>query len=43
VHPGLYQRRQGRLELASVRGPGLGYRLPEIRRVLPAPAAQSAG
>jgi hypothetical protein len=43
VHPGLYQRRQGRIELASVRGPGFGCRLPEIRRVLPEPAAESGG
>ena len=34
VHPGLYQRRQGRVELSSVRGPGFGYRLREIQREL---------
>ena len=43
VHSGLYQRRQGRVELSSVRGPGFGYRLSEIRRVLPAPAADFSG
>jgi L-alanine-DL-glutamate epimerase-like enolase superfamily enzyme len=43
VHPGLYQRRQGRVELASVQGPGFGYRLGEIRRELPTPAAECAG
>jgi L-alanine-DL-glutamate epimerase-like enolase superfamily enzyme len=43
VHPGLYQRRQGRVELSSVRGPGFGYRLGEIRRELPAAAAQFSG
>ena len=35
VHPGLYQRTQGRLDLSTVRGPGLGYRIDEIVRVLP--------
>lgn len=43
VHPGLYQRRQGRVELESVQGPGFGYRLGEIRRALPEPAAEVAG
>jgi L-alanine-DL-glutamate epimerase-like enolase superfamily enzyme len=38
VHPGMYQRRQGMVDLSSVRGPGFGYRLEEIRRVLPEPA-----
>ena len=40
VHPGLYQRRQGKVQLASLRGPGFGYRLQEIRRDLPQPAAE---
>ncbi len=35
VHPGLYQRRHGELDLASVRGPGFGYRIKEIQRALP--------
>ncbi len=43
VHPGLYQRRQGGVELESVQGPGFGYRLREIRRALPEPAAEVAG
>jgi L-alanine-DL-glutamate epimerase-like enolase superfamily enzyme len=43
VHPGLYQRRRGRIELSSVRGPGFGYRLREMKRELPKPAAQSSG
>ncbi len=38
VHPGLYQRREGRLDLSSLRGPGFGYRLAEIKRQLPPPA-----
>ncbi|MDD2706964.1 MAG: hypothetical protein PHV34_03060 [Verrucomicrobiae bacterium] len=36
VHPGLYQRRNGILDLATIRGPGFGYRMNEIRRQLPA-------
>ncbi len=40
VHPGLYRRRNGEVDLSSIRGPGFGYRLDEIRRDLPAPAAQ---
>ena len=39
VHPGLYRRRGGLLDLASVAGPGFGYRLAEIARPLPEPAA----
>lgn len=39
VHPGLYRRRQGNLDLSSVRGPGFGYRLAEMKRQLPPPGA----
>jgi L-alanine-DL-glutamate epimerase-like enolase superfamily enzyme len=39
VHPGLYQRRDGHVDLASVCGPGFGYRREEIHRALPEPAA----
>ncbi len=38
VHPGLYRRRDGCVDLGSIRGPGFGYRLGEIDRALP-PAA----
>ena len=38
VHPGLYRRRNGMLDLSTVRGPGFGYRLAEIVRELPEPA-----
>lgn len=41
VHPGLYTRRDGQVDLASIRGPGFGYRVEEIRRTLPAPAFTS--
>jgi L-alanine-DL-glutamate epimerase-like enolase superfamily enzyme len=42
VHPGLYQRRQGSVDLSTLRGPGFGYRLDEIQRELPTPAAEFA-
>ena len=40
VHPGLYARRGGCVDLATVGGPGFGYRLDRIDRPLGAPAAQ---
>ncbi len=40
VHPGLFKRRDGEIDLGSVRGPGFGYRVSEIERTLPAPAAE---
>lgn len=39
VHPGLYRRREGQVDLSSVRGPGFGYRVDEIKRQLPEKAA----
>lgn len=39
VHPGLYQRRNGSIDLSTISGPGFGYRVAEIERSLPAPAA----
>lgn len=38
VHPGLYRRQQGCIRLDTVRGAGLGHRIEESGRVLPAPA-----
>lgn len=38
VHPGLYTRRMGRVDLSTVAGPGMGYRLEQIHRALPKPA-----
>ncbi len=35
VHPGLYRRRNGRVDLSTLNGPGFGYRLDEIERDLP--------
>jgi len=39
VHPGLYQRRDGQLDLSTLNGPGFGYRLAEIQRDLGQPNA----
>jgi hypothetical protein len=30
IHPGLYQRRNGQVDLSTLRGPGFGYRLSEM-------------
>jgi L-alanine-DL-glutamate epimerase-like enolase superfamily enzyme len=38
VHPGIYQRRDGMVDLSSIDGAGFGYRLDEIKRELPPPA-----
>jgi L-alanine-DL-glutamate epimerase-like enolase superfamily enzyme len=35
VHPGLYRRRGGMIDLSSIEGPGFGYRVEEIHRQLP--------
>jgi L-alanine-DL-glutamate epimerase-like enolase superfamily enzyme len=40
VHPGLYQRRDGKLDLSSIAGSGFGYRIDEIKRKLDPPAVQ---
>jgi len=39
VHPGLYRRREGILDLSTLQGPGFGYRAAEIGRILPAASA----
>lgn len=39
VHPGLYRRSHGKLDLSTLRGPGFGYRLDEMARKLPTPTA----
>jgi len=39
VHPGCYRRRAGCVDLSTVRGGGFGYRLEDMRRTLPEPAA----
>ena len=37
VHPGLYRRIDGCVDLSSIQGTGFGYRVDEIRRELPDP------
>jgi len=41
IHPGLYRRREGQVDLSSICGPGFGYRLVEIERELPEPVVTS--
>jgi L-alanine-DL-glutamate epimerase-like enolase superfamily enzyme len=40
VHPGIYRRQNGVVDLASIRGAGFGYRLAEINRALPPAVAR---
>jgi L-alanine-DL-glutamate epimerase-like enolase superfamily enzyme len=40
VHPGLYQRRNGQVDLRTIHGSGFGTRVEEIGRVLPAAIIQ---
>jgi hypothetical protein len=35
VHPGIYSRVEGRVDLGSIGGPGFGYKMAEIGRTLP--------
>jgi L-alanine-DL-glutamate epimerase-like enolase superfamily enzyme len=37
VHPGIYRRKNGRVDLSTVRGNGFGYQLEKIQRELPPP------
>jgi L-alanine-DL-glutamate epimerase-like enolase superfamily enzyme len=39
VHPGLYKRHDGKVDLSTINGPGFGYRVEEIGRQLPELAA----
>jgi L-alanine-DL-glutamate epimerase-like enolase superfamily enzyme len=39
VHPGVFTRRDGVLDLSTIDGAGFGYRVDEIARVLPEPTA----
>jgi hypothetical protein len=34
IHPGLYRRRDGIVDLSTLRGNGFGYREDEVKRVL---------
>lgn len=35
IHPGLYRRREGQVNLSTISGPGFGYRIDEINPSLP--------
>lgn len=35
IHPGIFRRRQGTLDLSTIQGPGFGYRIDEIDRKVP--------
>ncbi|UCD27750.1 MAG: hypothetical protein JSV03_11660, partial [Planctomycetota bacterium] len=37
VHPRLYKRTNGCVDLSTIKGPGFGYRIDQIQRILPAP------
>lgn len=37
IHPGIYRRRSGHLDLSSISGAGFGYRIDEVARTLPDP------
>lgn len=39
IHPGAYQRCNGEVDISTLCGPGFGYRLNDISRNLPPPAA----
>jgi hypothetical protein len=39
IHPGIYTRKDGRLDLSTLGATGFGYRIDEIDRALPEPAA----
>jgi hypothetical protein len=43
VHPDLYRRRNGQVDLRTIRGPGFGYCVAEIKRELPEAAHVSLG
>ena len=40
AHPGIYCRRQGHIDLTTIKGSGFGYRLNEIHRNLPEPIVE---
>jgi len=39
VHPGLYKRQNGQVDLSTLKGPGFGYRIEEVKRTLREPVA----
>jgi hypothetical protein len=42
IHPGLYSRHNGHIDLTTIKGSGFGYRLEEIQRDLGVPQASAA-
>ncbi len=40
VHPGLYKRREGKVQLDTIKGSGFGYALDKIERELPDPVVE---
>jgi len=42
VHPGVYKRRNGMVDLSTIQGPGFGYHIGQIDRQLPEPAVAFA-
>ncbi len=42
VHPGIYRRRDGQVDLSSIKGPGFGYNIAKIDRDLPDPAVDTS-
>ncbi len=43
VHPGVYQRRAGVVDLSTIIGPGFGYRVAEMQKSLPEPSINTRG
>ena len=39
IHPGVYRRQNGSLDISTIEGPGFGYKCHLIKRTLPEPAA----
>jgi len=42
VHPNLFRRQNGIIDISSIRGDGFGYRIDEISRILPHPDTESS-
>ncbi len=41
IHPGLYRRQEGKVDLSTIGGAGFGYRVDEMTRTLPVAAASA--
>lgn len=40
IHPGIYTRRAGHIDLSTIQGPGFGYQLDKIQRTMPLSTGQ---